>query len=91
MKILVIGSNGQLGSDCMSVVGSKDTVIGVDFPEIDISKESCSRKLLDRLRPDVVVNCAAHTAVDACENDSLCWKVNADGPKHLAEWTEGNG
>ena len=87
-KILVIGSKGQLGTDCMSVLGAE--VVGVDLPEIDISDRFQCLETLDSIRPDVVVNCAAYTAVDACETDPACWKVNADGPKHLAEWTEGN-
>lgn len=84
-KILVIGYKGQLGTDCMSVLGAK--AVGIDFPEIDISDRFHCLERLDALRPDVIVNCAAYTAVDACEKDPVCWKVNADGPRHLAEWT----
>lgn len=39
----------------------------------------------------MIVNCAAYTAVDACETDKSCWKANADLPGHLAEWVEENG
>ena len=86
-NILIIGCNGQLGSDCMQVLAGAE---GVDFPEIDIAnRERCLRKL-DQLKPTVLVNCAAYTAVDACESDPACWKVNADGPKHLAEWAAAN-
>ena len=85
-KVLVVGCKGQLGTDCMSVLGSE--VVGIDLPKIDISNRSECLATLDALAPDVIVNCAAYTAVDACETDPSCWKVNADGPKHLAEWTE---
>lgn len=87
MNCLIIGCNGQLGTDCMSVLPG---VAGIDFPGIDISDCFQTLETLDRLHPDVIVNCAAYTAVDACESDPQCWKVNADGPKHLAEWAAAN-
>lgn len=87
-KILIIGCNGQLGTDCMQVLSGAD---GIDFPEIDISDRFQCLENLDELAPSVIVNCAAYTAVDACETDPNCWKVNADGPKHLAEWAAANG
>jgi len=88
-KTLIIGYKGQLGTDCMSVLGAN--VVGIDLPEIDISDRFQCLEKLDAIKPDVIVNCAAYTAVDACETDPVCWKVNAEGPKHLAEWTEANG
>ena len=84
--MLVVGSNGQLGSDCMSVLSKSGTVQGADVPEIDIGDKRRTVEVLDRLRPEVIVNCAAYTAVDACENDPKCWKINADGPRLLAQW-----
>ena len=90
MNILVVGSTGQLGSDCMAVLEESGIVQGVDFPQIDITDDSSVREVLDPFRPEVVVNCAAYTAVDACESDSDCWKVNADGPKYLAKWAVEN-
>jgi len=90
MNILVVGSTGQLGSDCMSALGKCGTVQGMGFPQIDIADESRTLEMLGQLRPEVVVNCAAYTAVDACESDPECWKVNADGPAHLAKWAAAN-
>lgn len=86
--VLVIGFKGQLGTDCMSVLPS---AAGVDLPEMDITDRFQCLEKLDALHPAVIVNCAAYTAVDACEKDPACWKVNADGPKHLAEWASANG
>jgi dTDP-4-dehydrorhamnose reductase len=60
--------------------------LGIDLPEMDITNRSQCLEKLDELKPDVIVNSAAYTSVDACETDPTCWKVNADGPKHLAEW-----
>ncbi|MDH3345669.1 MAG: dTDP-4-dehydrorhamnose reductase [Kiritimatiellaceae bacterium] len=89
MEILIIGHKGQLGTECMDVFGER--AIGVDFPEIDISDRVPCIEKLDALSPAVIVNCAAYTAVDACESDPTCWSVNADGPKHLAEWAKASG
>lgn len=86
--VLIIGFKGQLGTDCMSVLPA---VTGVDLPEMDITDRFQCLEKLDALHPAVIVNCAAYTAVDACEKDTACWKVNADGPKHLAEWAATNG
>ncbi|MBC8205747.1 MAG: dTDP-4-dehydrorhamnose reductase [Kiritimatiellaeota bacterium] len=87
-NLLVIGNKGQLGTDCMSVFGEE--ALGIDLPEIDISDRFQCLEKLNELRPEVIVNCAAYTAVDACESDPSCWRANADGPKHLAEWTADN-
>jgi len=88
MNCLIIGHKGQLGTDCMSVMPQAS---GVDFPDINIADRFQTLEKLDSIGPSVIVNCAAYTAVDACESDPLCWKVNADGPKHLAEWAAANG
>lgn len=88
-RILIVGHRGQLGTDCMNVMGSQAT--GLDFPEIDITDRVQCVEKLEELSPTLIVNCAAYTAVDACETDPTCWKVNADGPKHLAKWAAANG
>ena len=88
MKILITGNRGQLGADCTSVI---PVAQGVDLPEIDITDRFQCLKTLDSLRPSVIINCAAYTAVDACETDSNCWKVNAAGPENLAGWAAANG
>ncbi|MEN7973699.1 MAG: dTDP-4-dehydrorhamnose reductase, partial [Verrucomicrobiota bacterium] len=90
-KVLITGSKGQLGSDCLDVFKDISGLTGVDLPEVDLSNRSQCLEVLDRLQPDVIINCAAYTAVDACETDKSCWKANADLPAHLADWTEVNG
>jgi len=88
-NVLIIGHKGQLGTDCMSVLGAETA--GIDFPEIDIAGRFQCLEKLNEISPSVIINCAAYTAVDACETDPACWKVNADGPKYLAEWAAANG
>ncbi|WP_372807020.1 dTDP-4-dehydrorhamnose reductase [Pontiella sp.] len=89
-KILITGSKGQLGTDCLEVFKDVAEVVGVDLPEVDLSDRGSCFAALERIQPDVIVNCAAYTAVDACETDPSCWKANRDLPAHLAEWTEAN-
>lgn len=83
MTWLVVGSRGQLGTDLMAVLGPR--AVGVDVPEIDITDPGSVRAVLDRVAPEVVINCAAYTAVDAAETDEpAAAAVNATGPANLA-------
>ena len=70
MRVLVTGANGQLGHDVMASWGAAgDELLGTDLGELDITRRDHVHDLLVAWRPDVVVNCAAWTAVDACEAD----------------------
>ena len=83
MKWLIVGSKGQLGSDLMDLLGAD--AVGVDLPEIDITSLPSVEAVLDRVRPDAVVNAAAYTAVDAAESDEpTALAVNGNGPQNLA-------
>ncbi|MBT8354580.1 MAG: dTDP-4-dehydrorhamnose reductase [Desulfofustis sp.] len=86
MNILIIGSGGQLGFDCAKVLSGTYQVIPVDFPEIDITSRQSLDKAWAAHQPQVVINCAAYTAVDKCETDTdNAWRVNADGPRNIGE------
>lgn len=92
MKILIIGAKGQLGTDCCSLFGKEHSVLGCDIPVLDISKTEEVESYIGKEKPDVILNCAAYTAVDLCEKEiDLCWKVNAEGPKNLAIAAQKNG
>jgi len=85
MKILIIGAKGQLGSDCCNILSRENDTLGCDIPQIDIGDPASVDRYISHARPEIIINCAAYTAVDACETErEICWKVNADGPKHLA-------
>lgn len=90
-NILITGSKGQLAADCLDVFKDASGVTGLDLPEVDLSDRSVCFSALDRARPEIIINCAAYTAVDACETDQTCWKANADLPANLAEWAKRNG
>lgn len=86
MNILIIGSGGQLGTDCIEVLGKNHLLAAVDFPEIDITSRDSVAAAFAAHRPEAVINCAAYTAVDACETDTeTAWRVNAEGPKLIGE------
>jgi len=85
MKILICGGKGQLGTDCRTVLDRDHEVLCVDVEEMDIADRSQVKRGISGFGPDVVVNCAAYTAVDACEaRPDLAWRINALGPGNLA-------
>lgn len=87
MKVLVTGVKGQLGYDVMAELTKRNIeAIGVDIDEMDITDKISVEKVIGEAAPDVVVHCAAYTAVDAAEdNEALCRRVNADGTRNIAE------
>jgi dTDP-4-dehydrorhamnose reductase len=86
MNILIIGSGGQLGVDCTKTLSGDYRVTAVDFPEIDITSRQSLDDAWDAHQPQVVINCAAYTAVDKCETDTdAAWRVNAYGPGNIGE------
>jgi dTDP-4-dehydrorhamnose reductase len=86
MKLFIIGSNGQLGRDMMlTAAAHRHTVEGMDFPAIDITDQRSVRDAVMRVAPDAIINCAAHTAVDACETEAdKAYAINAAGVAHIA-------
>ena len=88
MRVLVTGGNGQLGSALVDRLSTRkaDVVLGIDLPDIDITDPGSVREVFAQFAPDVVINCAAWTAVDAAEEqESDALKVNGEGPRVLAE------
>ena len=86
MRVLVTGAAGQLGTDVVDhLAASSDEVVGVDRAQLDIvDAESVDRLVADE-RPDVVVNCAAFTAVDRCESEvEAAHDVNEHGVRAIA-------
>ena len=86
MNILIIGSGGQLGVDCTNVLSGAHRVTAIDFPEVDIASRQSVGEVWTAHQPQVVINCAAYTAVDKCETDTeAAWSVNGDGPRNIGE------
>ena len=87
MKILVTGTGGQLGHDVLcELTGRGHTVIGTDVEEMDITDALAVRRVMEEVRPDAVIHCAAWTAVDAAEEDEnkeKVYRINRDGTAHI--------
>lgn len=91
MKVLVTGAMGQVGRCLVDIlVMRKDLeVIALNRNTLDISKYQQVQSIVNSINPDVIINAAAYTAVDAAENDiEQCEKVNYIGPKNLAKAAE---
>jgi dTDP-4-dehydrorhamnose reductase len=86
-KTLIVGHKGQLGHDMMALAAQRaSSVDGVDLPEIDITDKSSVLREVGARGPQLIINCAAYTAVDACEtNRDTAFAVNATGIANLAE------
>ena len=85
MKILLLGSHGQVGRELLRTLPRLGSLTALDLPEVDLSRPDTLPGLLRRQRPDVVVNAAAYTAVDRAETEpALAEIVNADAVAVLA-------
>lgn len=86
MKILLLGGSGMLGSDCKEVLSSDYQVIAPSKNELDIISWDVVIENMQQVSPDIVLNCAAFTDVDACETENfIVRKVNLEGPRNLAQ------
>ncbi len=88
MNILVTGGKGQLGCSLQKISSeySSHTFVFTDMPEADITDMECMTRLIGKYNVDIIVNCAAYTAVDKAENDEdIARKINRDGVKVLAD------
>lgn len=86
MNILIVGSQGQLGQSLSITAPEHVQMTCLDYPEIDITNLESVTTVFNKCRPDVVVNAAAYTAVDAAEdNTELAYNVNSSGPAILSK------
>lgn len=84
MKLMVIGANGQLGSDLVKVFEGED-LISLTHQHVDICEPVGVRETLRRHQPEVVINTAAYHKVDECEvNVEKTFAVNVHGVRNLA-------
>ncbi|MCD1259512.1 dTDP-4-dehydrorhamnose reductase [Paenibacillus athensensis] len=86
MRIAVTGASGQLGRDVLeSLQRAQHEVIGLSRTELDITDLQACRTCLQAIRPEAIIHCAAHTAVDLAESETdLAYSVNAWGTRNIA-------
>jgi dTDP-4-dehydrorhamnose reductase len=86
--VVVIGSNGQLGSDLCREWASRypgDALVGLTHADVEVSDLESVRRALEGHAPDLVINTSAYHRVDEVEDDpDRAFAVNASGPRHLA-------
>lgn len=84
MKILLTGGRGMLGRTLCNMWQDME-ILSTDIPEMDITNIGAFDTLCKKEYPDVVIHCAAVTAVDNCEaNQEIAWKVNTLGSLNVA-------
>ncbi len=103
-KILITGSNGLLGQKLVAQLATSDTfeliatsrganriskISGFTYEPMDITSKSDVLRVFDLYKPDVLINTAAMTNVDACENDKEgCWELNVTAVEYLITASE---
>ena len=86
-KIIVTGCNGQLGRAINKELAGNSEIefVNTDVGELDITSIDKVMELAREVKPYAIINCAAHTAVDACETDwDNAYRINAIGPRNLS-------
>src|SRR5437763_14076563 len=84
--ILLTGGSGQVGSELQAALAPLGRLFAPSREELDLADTDALRTIVREVRPTHIVNAAAYTAVDRAESEpDLCWRVNADAPRVLAE------
>ena len=92
MRILLTGVGGQVGGALCQPLKALGEVIAADRAALDLSQPGHLATALDQMRPDLIINPAAYTAVDQAEQDQeLAFRVNAEAPGAIARWAARNG
>ena len=85
MKILLTGASGQVGHELRRSLQGLGEVVALDRQQLDLAKLDQVRDVIRALRPGLIVNPAAYTAVDRAESESaLAFRINAEAPAVMA-------
>ena len=85
-KILLTGITGQVGQELKQTLTSVGEVIGVGRQEFDLSQPALIKQKIAKIKPNVIVNAAAYTAVDKSESEvELAMAINGNAPKAIAQ------
>jgi dTDP-4-dehydrorhamnose reductase len=87
MRILLTGTAGQVGGALLTVLQGRGELLAPSQEEFDLSKPEALTNRLDGMKPDLIINPAAYTAVDRAEDEAdLAFRVNAEAPAAIAGW-----
>lgn len=85
-NILILGKSGQVGWELQRTLAPLGQIIAIDQDTVDLSKPDAIMQTIRRLRPDIIVNAAAYTAVDKAESEqALAMAINGTAPGVMAE------
>ena len=85
MKALIVGAAGQLGQSLVAAAPGEATIVSADRHTLDITDPAAVLSIMEQVRPDLVFNAAAYTAVDRAETEpDAAHAVNAQAVEHLA-------
>jgi dTDP-4-dehydrorhamnose reductase len=86
MRVLLIGTNGQLGWELERILRPRCELTTLEYPQIDFAHPETVRPLILAARPQVILNASAYTAVDQAETETeVAYAVNRDAPGMLAD------
>jgi len=86
-KVVLIGANGQLGSELAKIFFDHD-LVPLTHADLDIADAKGIEKVLGQHSPDLILNTAAYHRVDECEDfPARAYEVNALAVRHLAQWS----
>ncbi|CAH7077736.1 dTDP-4-dehydrorhamnose reductase [Vibrio chagasii] len=94
MRVLITGCNGQVGSCLNEQLANNEntTVLALDRQRLDITNQDAVNAVVTEFQPSVIINAAAHTAVDKAEEEvDLSYAINRDGPQYLAQAAQSMG
>lgn len=91
-RILLTGRNGQVGWELQRALAAPATVVAVDSSQLNLADPDAIRRTVREIRPDIIINPAAYTAVDKAESEpELAMAVNGIAPGILAEEARSRG
>ena len=92
MNILLLGKNGQVGWELRRTLAPLGNVFALGSQELDLSDFDATRNVIGVLKPEIIVNAAAYTAVDKAESEpDLAMKINGTAPSIIAEQAQKQG